>query len=141
MNNGGLIVSSRSPGNQRRYRRETLRRVSVIGVAQTLDLTRAEISDALSSLPQGRTPTKRDWGKFSKRWARQLDERIHQLERMRQKLSGCIGCGCLSLKICALYNAGDRVSALGTGPRYLLGDPSDAEERTLSDRCKAGRAR
>lgn len=118
----GLIHSLRTSGNQRRYARSTLRRISVIRVAQTLGLTLEEISDALSTLPSARTPTKRDWQLLSIRWRDQLDERIARMQQVRDKLSGCIGCGCLSLKSCALYNRGDEAASLGSGPRYLLGD-------------------
>ena len=118
----GLIHSLRTPGNQRRYMRSTLRRISVIRVAQTLGLTLEEIFDALSTLPAARAPTKRDWELLSIRWRDQLDERIARMQGVRDKLSGCIGCGCLSLKSCALYNKGDVAASRGSGPRYLLGD-------------------
>lgn len=121
----GLISSVRNAGNQRRYHRSMLRRISVVRVAQTVGLTLEEIGEALSKLPDGRAPTKRDWQQLSTRWRHQLDERIATLQRVREKLSGCIGCGCLSLKSCALYNAGDRAARNGAGPRYLLGDPVD----------------
>jgi len=118
----GLISSIRTAGNQRRYHRSMLRRISVIRVAQTLGLTLEEIADAMSALPAGRTPTKRDWERLSTQWREQLDYRIEQLQLMRDKLTSCIGCGCLSLNSCALYNNGDRSATLGVGPRYLLGD-------------------
>lgn len=121
----GLISSVRNAGNQRRYPRATLRRISVIRVAQTLGLTLEEIAEALAALPDRRTPTKRDWERLSTTWRRQLDARIATLQHMREKLSSCIGCGCLSLKSCALYNAGDRAARRGAGPRYLLGDSAD----------------
>lgn len=121
----GLISGIRSVGNQRRYHRSMLRRISVIRVAQTVGLTLDEIAEALAELPEGRTPTKRDWERLSRKWRRHLDERIAQLQRMREKLTRCIGCGCLSLKSCALYNAGDRAATRGAGPRYLLGDSPD----------------
>lgn len=120
----GLISAIRNAGNQRRYARATLRRISVIRVAQTLGLTLDEIAEALAALPDGRTPTKRDWERLSTRWRSQLDSRIATLQSMREKLSSCIGCGCLSLKSCALYNSEDRAAARGAGPRYLLGDPA-----------------
>ena len=123
----GLIRSIRNAGNQRRYHRSMLRRISVIRVAQGLGLTLAEIEDALARLPDGRTPTRRDWERLSKMWRRRLDARIAELERIRENLASCIGCGCLSLKSCALYNAGDRAAAGGPGPRYLLGDAPDEE--------------
>ena len=130
-----LIFSSRTLGNQRRYHRSQLRRIAVIRVAQTLGLTLEEISEALSQLPKGRTPTMRDWEQLSTRWRKQLDERIRQLEAMREKLTGCIGCGCLSLKRCTLYNAGDMASSMGSGPRYLMGDePTPAKPKRKSTR-------
>ena len=116
----GLISSTRSVGNQRRYHRSMLRRVAVVRVAKTLGLTLDEIAEALATLPEGRTPTKRDWERLSLKWRRDLDARIAQLERMRDTLTRCIGCGCLSLRSCSLYNAGDRAAADGAGPRYLI---------------------
>ena len=123
----GLIRSIRNAGNQRRYHRSMLRRISVIRVAQGLGLTLAEIEDALARLPDGRTPTRRDWERLSKMWRRRLDARIAELERLREKLASCIGCGCLSLKSCALYNTGDRAAVHGPGPRYLFGDSPENE--------------
>jgi len=120
-----LIASHRGPGNQRRYHRSMLRKISIIKVAQSLGLSLEEISTALETLPNKRTPTRRDWEKLSLKWRGQLDARIASLQKMREQLSGCIGCGCLSLKRCALYNPGDRVAARGAGPRYLLGDTPD----------------
>ncbi len=120
-----LIGSHRGPGNQRRYHRSMLRRISIIKVAQSLGLSLGEISSALETLPDKRTPTRRDWEKLSLKWRDQLDARIENLQKMREKLSGCIGCGCLSLKHCALYNPGDRAAAKGAGPRFLLGDIPD----------------
>ena len=121
-----LIASHRGPGNQRRYHRSMLRRISIIKVAQSLGLSLEEISAALETLPDKRTPTRRDWEKLSLKWRDQLDARIVNLQKLREKLSGCIGCGCLSLKRCALYNPGDRAAAKGAGPRYLLGDTPDS---------------
>ncbi len=118
----GLITSQRGQGNQRRFHRSELRKISIIRVAQNLGLTLKEIESALSSLPDKRTPNKRDWEKLSRKWSRQLDQRIDSLQQLRDQLSGCIGCGCLSLKRCALYNKDDRMAETGTGPRYLLGD-------------------
>ncbi len=117
-----LVQSHRGPGNQRRYHRSMLRRISIIKVAQSLGLSLEEISSALETLPDKRTPTRRDWEKLSLKWRDQLDVRIAKLEKLREQLSSCIGCGCLSLKRCVLYNPGDRVAARGAGPRYLLGD-------------------
>ena len=123
----GLIRSTRTDGNHRMYHREMLRRISVIRVAQTLGLTLKEISEAMGDLPDQRTPTKRDWERLSKKWRGQLDERIAQMQRMRDKLTRCIGCGCLSLKTCTLHNREDYVAADGAGPRFLLSDYSSSE--------------
>jgi MerR family transcriptional regulator, redox-sensitive transcriptional activator SoxR len=102
-----------------------LRRISIIRVAQTVGLTLEEIATALAELPNARTPTKRDWERLSMKWRAELDVRIVRLQQVREKLTRCIGCGCLSLRSCSLYNAGDRVAALGAGPRFLLGDSPD----------------
>jgi MerR family redox-sensitive transcriptional activator SoxR len=117
-----LIASHRTDGHQRRYDREVLRRVSFVRIAQQLGLTLDEIRDQLSSLPDERTPTKADWARLSRSWRPRLDEQIAILVRLRDALTDCIGCGCLSLRSCALYNPDDTASRLGTGPRYLLGD-------------------
>ncbi len=118
----GLISAQRTAGGQRRFGRDVLRRIAFIRVAQRVGLSLSEIRDALSTLPDGRTPTPRDWDKLSKSWRSRLDEQIAVLERLRDNLSSCIGCGCLSLGACALYNPHDRAATLGAGPRYLLGD-------------------
>jgi MerR family redox-sensitive transcriptional activator SoxR len=118
----GLIFSNRGAGNQRRYHRAMLRRIAIIRIAQTLGLSLREIEQAFAALPDARTPTKRDWARLSGQWGKLLDRRIADLQNLRARLSGCIGCGCLSMKNCALYNAGDEAALLGTGPRYLLGD-------------------
>jgi MerR family transcriptional regulator, redox-sensitive transcriptional activator SoxR len=115
----GLIRSTRTAGNQRRYPREILRRVSVIKVAQRIGIPLSVIHDALSTLPKGRTPTARDWNKLSRGWRTLLDERIEKLVRLRGKLDECIGCGCLSLKVCPLRNPGDVLGDDGAGPRLL----------------------
>lgn len=115
----GLIQSYRNAGNQRRYPREVLRRVSLIKVAQRLGIPLAEIHQALQSLPEGRTPTAEDWRRLSENWKTGLDERIAQLTRLRDKLNGCIGCGCLSMENCPLRNYGDMLGAHGTGARLL----------------------
>ena len=114
----GLIKSTRTGGNQRRYAREVLRRVAVIKVAQRLGMPLATIRDALAALPRGRTPTAGDWRKISSMWRESLDERIATLTHLRDNLSGCIGCGCLSLKVCPLRNPGDAL-AEGCGPLLL----------------------
>jgi len=118
----GLISSSRGAGNQRRYHRATLRRIAIIRVAQTLGLSLGEIATAFESLPAQRNPTRREWERLSTRWGRQLEQRIADLQNLRDCLGNCIGCGCLSLTHCSLYNAGDGAARFGTGPRYLLGD-------------------
>ena len=121
----GLIQSIRVSGNHRCYNRSMLRRVSIIKVAQTLGLSLNEISAAFENLPNQRTPTRADWVKLSKTWGKQLDQRIAALQDLRDKLGACIGCGCLSMQRCGLYNAGDEASHLGTGPQYLLGNKSE----------------
>lgn len=117
-----LIRSRRTDGGQRRYPREVLRRVAFIRVAQQVGLTLDEIRSALATLPDRRTPTKSDWAKLSRAWRPRLDEEIARLERLRDQLTDCIGCGCLSFRACALYNPADAARDLGAGPRYLLGD-------------------
>jgi MerR family redox-sensitive transcriptional activator SoxR len=118
----GLVHSTRTSGGQRRYERDVLRRVAFIRIAQRVGLTLEEVKEALGTLPDERTPTVRDWAKLSKAWRPRLDEQIAVLVALREDLASCIGCGCLSLHTCALYNPGDGAAALGTGPRYLLGD-------------------
>jgi MerR family redox-sensitive transcriptional activator SoxR len=111
----GLLESTRTSGNQRRYHRDVLRRVAFIRVSQRVGISLAEISDALASLPAGRTPTKADWARLSRRWRQNLDERIAYLQKVRGSLDGCIGCGCLSLTSCSLYNPDDALAQSGTG--------------------------
>ena len=118
----GLIRSQRSPGNQRLYPRHVLRRVAFIRIAQRLGLSLEEIREALATLPPDRAPTKEQWARLSRSWRRRLDERIGSLEALRDDLAGCIGCGCLSLQSCRLYNPQDAAAALGASARYLLGD-------------------
>ncbi len=118
----GLISSERTEGNQRRYQRAVIRTVSIIRAAQEVGLTLDEIATALASLPDRRTPTAEDWARLARGWRRGLDERIAELEALRDDLGDCIGCGCLSLRSCALFNPEDRAAAAGTGARYLLGD-------------------
>lgn len=115
----GLIKATRNAGNQRRFARETLRRVAIIKVAQRLGIPLAAIREALKSLPEGRTPTATDWNKLSARWREELETRIARLQQLRDQLSSCIGCGCLSLKDCPLRNPLDRLSEQGAGPRLL----------------------
>lgn len=116
----GLLTSFRTSGNQRRFRRSDIRRISFILIAQKLGLNLAEIERALAALPSGRTPTRADWTKVSRVIRDQLDEKIAMLERTRERLDGCIGCGCLSLKRCQIYNPGDKASAQGSGPRLVI---------------------
>jgi len=115
----GLIRSERNEAGHRRYHADVLRRVGFIKVAQHVGLTLGEIRD---SLPDRRTPTRADWAKLAASWQPILDERIATLQSMKDKLDGCIGCGCLSLDSCALYNPADIAAERGAGPRYLLGD-------------------
>ena len=119
----GLITSERNASGHRRYRSDTLRRVAFIRVAQRIGLSLSEVAQALSSLPSGRTPTHNDWNELAGKWLPRIDQQIADLEMLRDRLDGCIGCGCLSLDSCALYNNGDRAARRGAGARYLLGDP------------------
>jgi MerR family transcriptional regulator, redox-sensitive transcriptional activator SoxR len=118
----GLIHAVRSSGGQRRYPRETLRRVSFIRVAQQLGLTLEEIREAMASLPDNRTPTEEDWHVLSTSWRPRIDAQIHMLERLRDRLDSCIGCGCLSLSSCKLVNPDDIAASRGPGPRYVIDD-------------------
>jgi MerR family redox-sensitive transcriptional activator SoxR len=118
----GLIASRRSAGNQRRYARDVLRRIAVIRVAQRVGLPLDAIAQALASLPDSRTPTRADWQRLSASWRAELDARIATLVRLRDELTGCIGCGCLSLTRCRLSNPGDTLAGEGTGPRRLIDD-------------------
>lgn len=115
----GLISSQRNAGNQRRYPREMLRRVALIKVAQRLGLPLASIHAALQALPEGRTPTAADWQNLSEQWRSELDERITRLTELRDQLTGCIGCGCLSMQACPLRNWGDELGSQGAGPQLL----------------------
>jgi MerR family redox-sensitive transcriptional activator SoxR len=117
----GLVSSRRTTGNQRRYERAVLRRLAFIRTAQRVGLTLEEIEAALSTLPSGRTPTKADWTRLSRGWRPRLDAQIHELERLRDTLDSCIGCGCLSLRRCSLSNPDDVVAARGPGPVFLDG--------------------
>src|SRR5579871_3916298 len=121
----GLVQAERSSGNQRRFLRSDIRRLSFALIAQRLGLSLAEIEAELATLPQGRPPTHADWAAISRRIRGALDTRIGMLERLRDRLEGCIGCGCLSLDRCALYNPDDRAARAGPGPRYLLGDNAE----------------
>ena len=118
----GLITPDRNEGNQRRFEGSDIRRLSFILIAQQMGLTIEQIKAVMASLPDGRTPTKADWSKISRTFRKTLDERIAMMERMRDRLDGCIGCGCLSLKACSLYNPDDKAYRLGVGPRYVVSD-------------------
>jgi MerR family redox-sensitive transcriptional activator SoxR len=115
-----LIRAVRSPGGQRRYHRDVIRRVSFIRIAQEVGLTLAEIRAALASLPDHRTPTQRDWHRLATSWGPRLDAQIAMLVRLRDRLDGCIGCGCLSLQACRIVNPDDSAGERGPGPRYVL---------------------
>ena len=115
----GLITSRRTTGNQRRYSRDSLRRVAFIRMSHRLGIPLAKVRDALATLPTTRTPTSKDWAKLPAGWRQDLDDRILHLQRLRDNLADCIGCGCLSLKSCALSNPGDVLAAQGPGPVRL----------------------
>ncbi len=118
----GLIHSERSAANHRRYPADMLRRVAFIRAAQVVGLSLNEVTRALRSLPEDRTPTREDWSRLAALWLKRVDARIAELELLRDRLDGCIGCGCLSLSSCQLYNPGDRVATAGHGARFLMGD-------------------
>jgi MerR family transcriptional regulator, redox-sensitive transcriptional activator SoxR len=115
----GLITSRRTSGNQRRYDRVTLRRIAVIQAGKAAGVPLGQIREALATLPSERTPTRRDWQRLSRAWRDDLDRRIATLEGLRSRLSTCIGCGCLSLKTCALLNPDDEAGEIGAGAHYL----------------------
>lgn len=115
----GLIHSRRTAGNQRRYPREALRRVAFIRASQGVGISLRRIRDALDRLPDGRTPSRRDWERLSAAWRDDLDDRILRLQHLRDRLTGCIGCGCLSLGLCKLINPADVLGEQGPGPRNL----------------------
>ena len=119
----GLIRAERTSGNQRRYQQITLRRLGFIRAAQQVGLSLEEITEALASLPEGRTPTAADWSRLSATWRPRLDEQIERLQRLRDRLDGCIGCGCLSLTTCTLHNPDDAAARRGTGAVHL--EPGD----------------
>jgi MerR family redox-sensitive transcriptional activator SoxR len=141
----GLIKSTRGPGGRRTFTRDVLRRVAFIRVAQSVGLSLEEIRAALMKLPDQRTPNRSDWKRLSTTWGPVLDRRIDSLTRLRQRLASCIGCGCLSMRTCALYNPADAAQARGTGPRYLLGDeppaiqPPEVKKRKHSKERSSGR--
>jgi MerR family redox-sensitive transcriptional activator SoxR len=116
----GLIRSNRTGGNQRRYGRDVLRRIAVIRIAQEVGIPLVEIAATLDSLPEGRTPTRDDWAKLSTAWRDDLDRRIEQLRKLRDGLTDCIGCGCMSIDKCPLRNPEDRLARQGPGARRLM---------------------
>jgi len=118
----GLIKSLRNQGNQRRYKREVLRRISVIKAAQKVGVTLEEVKVAFANLPDKRTPTKDDWQQLSRFWQQGLNQKIAYLEKLRDSLDGCIGCGCLSMKSCPIYNPEDTLASENTGPVLLERD-------------------
>lgn len=122
-----LVAPSRNASGHRRYERSDIRRLSFVMISQGLGFSIAEIRSALATLPQDRTPTKADWARISRRFGTVLDQRIEQMQALRARLDGCIGCGCLSLKTCALYNPRDRIARRGAGPRYLMGDVVESD--------------
>jgi MerR family transcriptional regulator, redox-sensitive transcriptional activator SoxR len=124
----GLVHSERTSGNQRRYHRSELRRIAFIRVAQRVGLTLDEIREALATLPSSRAPTEKEWAELSRSWRPRLDE-----QGLRDQLDSCIGCGCLSFKVCRLYNPGDVAGTHGPGPRYLLGDPREGAVEDQGD--------
>ncbi|MFG1884565.1 redox-sensitive transcriptional activator SoxR [Micromonospora sp. NPDC049102] len=124
----GLIRADRTGGNQRRYARAELRRVAFIRISQQVGVSLDEIRDALESLPGSRTPSPQDWERLSASWRSRLDEKIRLLTKLRDDLDGCIGCGCLSMQRCMLYNPGDTLAAQGPGARLMLPPASPEAE-------------
>lgn len=123
----GIVKPLRAPSGHRRYGRHDIRRLSFAMIAQKLGFALSDIGAEMAHLPDHKAPSKSDWSKISARFRNDINTRIQTLENMRDKLDGCIGCGCLSLDTCALYNKGDKAAALGTGPRYLLGDQANSD--------------
>ena len=118
----GLIKSERAGSGHRRYQRAVLRRIAFVVFAQRIGMTLDEVAQELAKLPEGRVPEGKDWARLSSGWTSRIDERIAELQRLRAGLTGCIGCGCLSLDRCQLLNPGDRAARLGPGPRYWVDD-------------------
>lgn len=119
----GLISSRRTSGNQRRYRREVLRRVALIRIAQRVGIPLAQVRAALDELPGNRSPDRSDWERLSRSWRDELEQRIRDLEQLRDRFTDCVGCGCLSINRCRLANPADALAAQGPGPRRLLPGP------------------
>jgi MerR family redox-sensitive transcriptional activator SoxR len=126
----GLLRSSRTSGNQRRYDRSVLRRIALIQAGRAAGISLAEIRAALDTLPPGRTPARRDWERFSRRWWEDLDGRIRTLEALRDRLTTCIGCGCLSIDRCELLNPDDEAANAGPGAHYLVAEGPRGEHAT-----------
>ena len=124
----GLISNWRNEGNQRRYPKEVLRRISVIKAAQKVGISLEEIKTALSALPGNRTPDTQDWEVLAHKWRKDLDEKIAYLERLRDSLTGCIGCGCLSMKNCPIYNTDDKLAKQGPGAVLLEQNTKQTEQ-------------
>lgn len=131
----GLIRSERNGSGHRVYSPDVLRRVSFVRIAQRVGLSLGDIRAALAELPESRTPTTTDWARLASEWRPRLDDQIAVLTRLRDSLDGCIGCGCLSLSICRIFNPGDAAAELGTGPRYLLEEryPTGLGERHAAE--------
>lgn len=123
----GLVGAVRTAGNQRRYARHMLRRVSLVSVAKRLGMPLSDVQEAFGDVPMDSTPSHAEWQRASRRWKRMLEERRRAIERLEHELTGCIGCGCLSLKACALLNPDDALAATGAGPRRLQVLPEDEE--------------
>jgi MerR family transcriptional regulator, redox-sensitive transcriptional activator SoxR len=117
----GLLTSTRTAGNQRRYHRDVLRRVALIRIAQRVGIPLKEVAEVLGQLPEHRTPTREDWAQLSLRWQERLDQRIRHLQQLRNEFTDCVGCGCLSLDRCRVINLDDALGAQGAGPQRLLG--------------------
>lgn len=128
----GLVESVRTSGGQRRFHRDTIRRIAFISAAQAVGRSLDEVADALAALPGERTPTHADWNRVATTWRPRLDEQIERLVALRDQLDACIGCGCLSLDRCAMYNPADVAARLGPGPRYLLGETLDDATGTVT---------
>ena len=118
----GLITSTRTAGNQRRYRRDALRRVAFIRIAQRVGIPLKEVAAVLAVLPDNRTPTREDWARVSQCWQAELDRRMRHLQQLRDDFTGCVGCGCMSIDRCPLINPDDALGRLGAGPRRLITD-------------------
>lgn len=135
----GLITAERTPGHQRRYPRHVLRRVAFIRAAQQVGLSLDEIGHALQTLPEARTPTKTDWTRVSRAWSGRLDQQIADLQRLQAKLTGCVGCGCLSLRTCPLNNPDDEQGAGGVGPAWLSTPEHDGRSTPANGPTRRGR--